>query len=226
VTCDETRELIPELALGIAAGEERAEALRHLAGCAACRRTLRQDSEVADELLELAPAQEPPPGFESQVLDQLGLRPRRRRRTRRIAMRLAAPVAAAAAAAGIVLALVDDERDLAARYRDTLQQADGRYFQAARLEAPGGMPAGVVFGYEGRPSWVLVTVDPEHRVGRYRGELVTEAGRRVALDGFRLDPATGSWGRAIPVKLQDVSSVRLVDRRRGETLEATLPAGG
>ena len=32
--CDEIRDLAPEIALGIADGEQRAEALRHLSTCA------------------------------------------------------------------------------------------------------------------------------------------------------------------------------------------------
>jgi putative zinc finger protein len=222
MTCEEARELAPELALGIATGEERADALRHLAGCAACRRALEELSEVADELLMLVPEHEPPAGFESGVLEGLGARVPRRRRARRIAMRVAAPVAAAAAAVAVMLAVFDDDRELASRYRDTLERADGQYFNSARLQGPGGVPAGVVFGYQGRPSWVLVVVDPEHRAGRYAGELVTKAGQRIPLRSFRLDPATGSWGRAIPMDLRRVSSVRLVDRRRGETLEAAF----
>jgi hypothetical protein len=221
VRCDEARELAPELALGVAAGEERAEGLRHIADCPRCRTAVRELSDVADELLLLTPSHEPAPGFESRVLARVGA-PRRRRRTRRIAMRLAAPVAAALAGAAIVFAALDDERELAGSYRDTLDVADGQYFKAARLEAPGGVPAGFVFGYQGRTSWVLVVVDRSHRDAAYRGELVTGTGRRAPLRGFRLDPRSGSWGRAIPMDLHGVSSVRLVDRRSGETLEAVL----
>ena len=53
--CDETRDLAPEIALGIADGE-RAEALRHLATCADCGRAVERLSQVSDELLVLAPA--------------------------------------------------------------------------------------------------------------------------------------------------------------------------
>ena len=218
--CDEVRELAPELALGTTTGDERAEALRHLAGCADCRREVAQLSEVADELLMLAPVQEPPAGFESRVLERIAPRPKRR--ARRFAPSIAAPVAAALATAVIMLAAFDDDRDLADSYRETLAVADGRYFQAGRLEGPGGVPAGFVFAYHGDPSWVMVVVDPGQREARYAGELVTTAGRRIPLPGFRLDPQTGSWGRVTPRGLRDVAAVRLVDRRDGATLEAAL----
>jgi Putative zinc-finger len=61
--CEQVKELAPELALGIAEGEERAAALRHLSGCARCRQLVSELSAVGDELLLLAPAREPPPGF-------------------------------------------------------------------------------------------------------------------------------------------------------------------
>jgi hypothetical protein len=220
--CEAASELAPELALGVAAGEERAEALDHLATCATCRQEVGELSEVADELLMLAPIQEPPAGFESRVLTRIATRPSRRRAARRVALRVAAPLAAALATAAVLFAAFDDDRDLAGRYRDTLAEADGKYFQAAPLEAPGGVRAGVAFGYEGDPSWVMVVVDPGHRGADYAGELVTVSGRRVPLRGFRLDPSTGSWGRAIAMDVHDVASVRLVDRDRGDTLEAEL----
>src|SRR4051794_37860831 len=61
MTCEQTRNLAGELALGIADGAERAAALEHLAGCAECRRAVAELSDVTDELLLLAPEREPPP---------------------------------------------------------------------------------------------------------------------------------------------------------------------
>src|SRR3954453_6928487 len=95
--CEQTREIAAELALGIADGEDRARALRHLTECADCRRAVEELSSVTDELLTLAPARQPPAGFESRVLAQLApARPRPRRRLRRILVPLV-PAAAAAA---------------------------------------------------------------------------------------------------------------------------------
>ncbi|MDF5752087.1 hypothetical protein [Spongiactinospora sp. TRM90649] len=66
--CARAREVIPELAASAMPGDERAGALSHLSGCAACRRELRETAVVVDELLSLAPAYEPPAGFEVAVL--------------------------------------------------------------------------------------------------------------------------------------------------------------
>lgn len=61
-----------ELALGALTGRERAEALAHLARCEACREHVRPLMAAGEKLLELLPAAETPPGFETRVLERLG----------------------------------------------------------------------------------------------------------------------------------------------------------
>jgi Putative zinc-finger len=229
--CDEVRELAPELALGIVDGEERADALRHLTGCADCRRAVEELSEVADDLLMVAPVQEPSAGFESRVVAAMGLEegsPRRKRARWRsprwLALRLGPVVATAAVTAAAMVGVYHDDHVTADRYRDTLAEANGRSFQAERLIDEAGGRAGVAFGYEGSPSWLLLTVDRGHRDSVTRAELTTKDGRTIALRSLRLD-SQGSWGGAIPVKLYDVASVRLLGPHSGDTLRATFPHG-
>ena len=223
--CEEIRDLTAELALGIADGEERAEALRHLSTCAECRREVEQLSQVADELLLLAPVQEPPAGFESRVVEAMGLerRPRRRRwfSPSRLAPRLGPALAAAAVTAAVLIGVYQDDRQTADRYRAVLDQATGQYFLAERLADGTGAQGGVAFGYEGRPSWLFITVNPAHRDDVTRAELLTQGRRTIPLRSFALD-RRGSWGGAIPVKLSGVSSIRLLGERPGEILQASL----
>jgi hypothetical protein len=219
--CDELHELAPEVALGIVEGEERAEALRHLATCADCRRRVEQLSGVTDELLLLAPVQEPPMGFESRVAEAMRPPPRRHR-ARQVLRVLVPAVAAAAVTAGALVGVYHDDRVTADRYRETLEQAGGQAFMAAPLEDETGARAGVAFGYQGRPSWMLVTVAPEHRDRIDGATLVTTDRRTIPLPGFRLD-ANGSWGGAIPVRLYEVAAIRLHGDQPGEALVATLP---
>jgi hypothetical protein len=228
--CEEVRDLAPEIALGIADGEERAEALRHLSTCAECRRAVEQLSRVADDLLLVAPVQEPRAGFESRVVDEFGLkRPAPRRRPRWLAPRWLAPrlgpaLAAAAVTAVALIAVYQDDHRTAERYRDTLAQADGQYFQARPLTDETGSRRGVAFGYEGSPSWVLLTVDPAHRGSVTSAELVTKDGRKIALPSVELD-RRGSWGGALPVNLYQVASIRLLGDSPGEVLQASFPRG-
>jgi hypothetical protein len=229
--CEELHELAPEIALGTVGGEERAEALRHLSTCGECRVLVDRLSQVADELLMLAPEAEPPVGFESRVVEALGLpEPPRRRRVRWLAPRWLAPrlgpaLAAAAVTAVALIALYHDDHLTAERYRETLDQANGQYFQAEPLLDENGANGGVAFGYQGSPSWVLVTVEPAYRDVVTSGELVTEGKRTIPLPSLELDRNEGSWGGMIPVNLYKVASIRLLGERPGEVLEASFPKG-
>jgi hypothetical protein len=229
--CDETRELAPEIALGIADGEERAEALRHLSTCAECRRAVERLSGVADELLLMAPAEEPPAGFESRVVKAIGLdQPETRRRLphwlslRWLAPRLGPALAAAAVTAVVLVSTYSNDRQVADRYRDTLDRAGGQSFQAERLSDETGARAGVAFGYQGSPSWLFLTVNPGHRGDVKSAELVTKDGRTITIPELRLD-RSGTWGGAIPTDLYSVQSVRLLGNSPGDVLQASFPAG-
>ena len=228
--CDEIRELAPEIALGIADGEERAEALRHLSTCAECRRAVERLSGVADELLLMAPAQEPPAGFESRVVKAIGLdKPEPRRLPRWLSLRWLAPrlgpaLAAAAVTAVVLVSAYSNDREIADQYRDTLDRAGGQSFQAERLSDETGASAGVAFGYQGSPSWLFLTVNPEHRSDVKSAELVTKDGRKITIPQLRLDRG-GTWGGAIPTDLYRVQSVRLLGNTPGDVLQASFPRG-
>jgi hypothetical protein len=73
MTCAELADVAAELALGVLTGRERAAALAHLDTCDACREEVRQLMATGGQLLELLPPAEPPAGFETRVLDRLGL---------------------------------------------------------------------------------------------------------------------------------------------------------
>jgi hypothetical protein len=217
--CDETRELLPELALGIADGEERARVLEHIEDCADCRRELERQSAVADSMLVLAPEQEPPAGFESDVLRRIQPAAPRRSILRPLAA-VGAVAAAVAITVGAMLIGTRDERRLADQYRAALEEANGRYFSAAQLTDAAGRRGGVLFTYRGTPSWILVTVSPANRASIDGAELVDRGGRRVPLTSFRL--TDGAWGGSIPVDLQEIAAVHLVGKDGRSALEAEL----
>jgi hypothetical protein len=73
MTCAELADVAAELALGVLTGRERAVAVAHLDTCDTCREDVRQLMATGEQLLELLPSAEPPAGFESRVLDRLGL---------------------------------------------------------------------------------------------------------------------------------------------------------
>jgi Putative zinc-finger len=229
--CEEVRQLLAELALGIATGEERARALDHVAHCPRCRRRLAELAEVADELLLLAPPAEPPAGFEAGVLERLEVETRSKRRRRSLRSRwrwalvpaTAALAAAVAAMAGLYVA-TDDDREAASTYRRALQQANGSYFGALPLRDRGGRRAGLVFGYAGSPSWLFVLVQGARGSGRWDIELQTKNGKRIRLGSFGVDRGSGSLGQTIPVPLRDVARVMVLERSgRGRLTAVARP---
>lgn len=210
--CENTRELLAEVALGVADGADRARVLEHVAHCKECRLELERQSAIADELLVLAPEQEPPIGFELDVLRAIEPPAAKPHSIRRWILRpmpaIAAATAAAVITAGGMLFAFRDDRRLADQYRAALAEANGTYFGAVRLADAAGRPGGVLFRYRGSPSWILVTVAPTYRASIVRAELVDRSGRTIPLTSFRL--ADGAWGGSIPVDLGNVAAVHLV----------------
>ncbi|HEX4218341.1 MAG TPA: hypothetical protein VHZ02_08235 [Acidimicrobiales bacterium] len=62
---------LPDLAIGVLDGRERAVVLDHVADCASCTAELEQLTAVVDSLVHLAAEVEPPVGFETRVLSRL-----------------------------------------------------------------------------------------------------------------------------------------------------------
>jgi len=222
--CEHLRELAPEVALGIADGEDRAWALQHLSDCPECRARVERLAAVADELTMLAPSIEPPAGFEGRVVDTVRApaTAATRSRRRRWALPVAGALAAAACAAAAVWFALGNDRELADSYRGTLAVADGQYFDAAPIELPGGRPVGYVYGYQGRTSWVLAVVYDGVPGGRYRLQLVTHDGRKLPLRSLEVSGGRGSIGGATPVDYDELAEVRLLDPSGREVADSDL----
>jgi hypothetical protein len=125
-------------------------------------------------------------------------------------------------AVAVWLALNDD-RDLADSYRDTLAVANGEYFTAATLERPGGARAGYVYGYQGRASWVLAVVYDEVPPGKYTLDLVTRDGEQMPLLPLAVNAeGNGSAGAVTPVAFDDIAQVRLLDSAGRELAESEV----
>jgi hypothetical protein len=73
MTCAHVHDVAAELALGALTGRERAGAIAHLERCRVCREDVRQLMATGGQLLELLPPAAPPAGFETRVLQRLGM---------------------------------------------------------------------------------------------------------------------------------------------------------
>ncbi|HEY7489253.1 MAG TPA: zf-HC2 domain-containing protein [Streptosporangiaceae bacterium] len=219
--CAEIRDLIPEIAAGVAAGDERARALAHLSGCQECRRELAVTADLVDEMLTLAPSKEPPGGFESRVMTRLAPEARQRRRrpsrrTVRVVSWVAATAAVAALAAGTVWWRTAQDRQLADSYRHTLAVAHGHGLSAAPLMSAVGAETGTVFAYQGEPSWLYVTFRATLPEGHYDACLVTKDGRRYQLRPLEANPNSIAWGSTIRVQVREISTIEFA--RSGTTV--------
>lgn len=204
MTCAELEALAAELALGTVAGAERARALDHLAGCAACRELVDDLAGLADRMLLLAPVIEPPPGFESKVLSRMGvaapvreLRPSRRRR-------LLVGIAAAAMVAGLSTAgaaFVAGESERPVEVRTALAaDNEGRW----RCRA-------VVYGE--KPTWLVVSLDRMDGSNNSYSVEALRAGNPTPLKvgTFSLEQGHGTLARQVELPAGDLESVRVLD---------------
>ena len=87
-----------------------------------------------------------------------------------------------------------------------------------------------MFGYQGRPPWLLVTLQPAAGGERYQVQAITRDGRSLALGEAVLRGDQGAWGVQLPVELSAVRELRLLapDGRTAytATFDATSPWGG
>jgi hypothetical protein len=227
-----------ELALGVLTGRERAEALAHLGHCAACQENVRQLMMKGEQLVQLLPAKEPPPGFDTRALERLriaALSPgpgqasrmsptgeRRRlgreagegqpRGPRRVLAAVAVALVAAVSALG--------GWGLSAA---TSSPASSSLSAASLLSASHQM-VGTVFFYGGSQQWLSMSVNLHSGTGTLTCQLVSPDGHVMTLGSFWLDAGYGTWASPGPVSHAQFTSVRLV-RTDGTVLAtASFPA--
>ena len=226
--CGGFADVAEELALGILTGRERAEALAHLDCCAPCREDVRRLIVAGEELLRLLPAREPPPGFETRVLERLGLaapgpgsRPGPPSGKRRLGRwpswgrpGRAHRVLAVAAAALAVTVSVAGGRGLAA----ITSSAAGSLLGSATLVSAGHQAVGTVFLYGGSRQWLSMSVNLRSGSGTVTCQLAGRDGQVMTLGSFWLDGGYGAWGSCSTVGDGQFTSARLV------AVDGTVPA--
>ncbi|HLH27791.1 MAG TPA: hypothetical protein VKW77_02680 [Acidimicrobiales bacterium] len=230
-TCREFHELSAELALGIADARERAAALGHLEHCAACRAELRELTDVADAVTALAPAVEPPAGFETRLLTRLAegdersparlptARPRPARARAALGRRwLAAAVAAAAAlVVGTAGWAIGDQTG------HSPALASG-HVVVARLASNEG-PAGQVVVQTTAEPWISMAVSLGRGDGTVRCQVRTTGGRSITVGWFGLSRGNGYWAAPIEAAAGTSLNAAEVTDMSGHVLaRAALPS--
>jgi hypothetical protein len=184
LTCDDVRELAPELALGLVGGPERAEALTHLNACTQCRGVVGELTDAADALTLAAPEAEPPSGFERRTLAALA--GSRRRTVRRWVALVAATAAAAAIVSVVVVRVVDRNRDRepAVAISET---------RMTNMSAPEGRDVGWAFVTDGDPAAVSVAVWYSVPTGTYDIAVDTAGGEQIVVGDVDIVDGVGAW---------------------------------
>ena len=224
LTCEDARQLLPDLALGVLSGEQRAEVLDHLGGCTACEAETSELAATADELLKLTPRVDPPAGFESAVLARLAVpppEPARWRRSRVLIAAAAAAVVVIGAVAGLFLTTREHEPAIDDRYVTTIQTLGGRDLRAAALVS-GTAHWGQAFVFEGKTSWVFVSMSWDVPDGMYRVMLDRSDGPSLMVTRLRLFRGQGSAGMAVG-DTRTVTAVRVLDPSGRTLCMARMP---
>lgn len=216
--CDDVRSLIPELALEMVPGAERAAALDHIAGCAACREELDEMAGVADSLLLVGPEGEPPAGFESRVLKRLDLASSTSRWGRRRSW-------ARLAVAGLALVLVGALAGLAVGRRSSTGAPEARV-APMKASIAGWQGTVVAVAASGRPAQtkLFVSATAERQYGTYVIEVVDRDGGLHRYDGVALRDGNVAWSRTIAEPLAGLTRVRMLTASGTVLCQADLTA--
>lgn len=206
--CAAVDDHLVELALGSLTGKERVAALSHLESCARCSAEVDEMSKAADQLLHLAPAAEPPIGFEAGVFERLGLdrRPPRWRSWLVAKPKLAAAMAACALVATFGLGALVGYGTTGHRHVPPGQQPP---IEVASLDS-GGRAVGRVLVYAGNPTWLFMYMDDSTWQGTLRCEVVVDQGPTVDLGRFWLSAGKGAWAASVDEPAGRLSQARIV----------------
>jgi len=226
-SCAPMRDLLPDLALGTLSGDDRAGVIDHLGACPACAAEAGELSSVVDDLLLLAPEADPPAGFESAVLARMEAPGRPApprpawRRPRVVLGALAATVVLAAGIGVAVASTGGSDHGLDEQYVRTIHVLGGKELRAAPLRS-GDQTWGDAFVYEGRTSWVFVSMRWDAPDGDYRVVLDRSDGPSAAVGRLQLVRGQGSLGMTVG-DTHTVTAVRIVDPSGRTMCTARLP---
>ena len=198
MSCAEFHDSAAELALGVLTGRERAEALAHLDYCEACREHVRSLTVTSEKMLSLLPTAEPPAGFETRVMDRLGLaapasQPLRHRR-RRPAWGHGFSPRRVLAAAAVVVGLLAAALGGWGLHATATPTASSSLTTGKMIATDDHSQVGRVFMYNGESRWMYMSVDLESGNDTVICQLVSADGHITTVGAFRLTDGYGSWG--------------------------------
>jgi len=248
--CAEFADAAAELALGVQTGRERAQALAHLDQCEACRENVRQLTVTGEELVGLLPTIEPPAGFETRVMERLGLGTpatspapdpvRQLSPARRFGLKLADWIgggwtgrggvsrprrilAAAAVAVAVIVAGLGGWG-----LHATTSSPTASPLSSATLLTASHQTAGKIYFYDAGSRWLYMSVNIPSGSAAGNGTVICQVegpdGHVTTVGSFRLTGGYGYWGSPDPVTSGPLTGARLVTTTGTVLATATFPA--
>lgn len=226
--CERHASELAELALGVATGLERAEALAHVEACPLCQAEMERLSNAADAMLAVVPALEPPLGFEVRLGERLragapGDAGPKRLRLRRPSLVFACLLALAALGVGVGTGWLARGAPSPARAAFGTTRG-GRVL--TRSLSSGGRVLGYVTVYSAGAGstggWLYMTMDDGSWSGRASCEVRLSDGSELALGTFWLEGGYGAWGVSLPV---DPARIQLATVTSGHLVLASADLG-
>jgi hypothetical protein len=224
MNCHEFQDAAAELALGVLTGRERAQAMAHLEHCEACRESVRQLTLTGEGLLGLLPSIEPPAGFETRVLDRIGLSapapapaPAPSRWTSWLSALRPAPgqrnqlsrPRRVLVAAAVAVAVVAGGLGGWGLHNGTSAPAPTALNSAA-LVSVSHQSVGKIFLYRGHPQWVYMSVNMPSSQGTVICQVESRDGHFSTVGAFHLTNGYGYWGSPAPGNPGSVAGARLI----------------
>ncbi|MDE3064258.1 MAG: zf-HC2 domain-containing protein [Acidobacteriota bacterium] len=216
MTHDAIRDALPECALGILDGRERAMVMGHVESCESCAEELLTLTTTADSLVHLPVAVDPPLGFESRVMERITRSSAPVIERRRRILQWAAALALVAGAIGAGWAV---GRTVAGG--PPAKSADAPVIE--RSLVAGQRTVGSVWVDTGPTSWMFVSLDLPGATATVRCEIVTTSGHRDLVGTYALETGHAAWGTALSVPWSSVKTVEITSASgaRLATLAAT-----
>ena len=211
--CTELDDQLEALALGQVAEPARARLHAHVSICSSCRGRFDEMLGLTDMLLALAPTHEPPPGFESRVLDRLSIPVGRSpRSTTLLGMAAALLIIVAALGAVAIDRRIRDEGLSAAR-SGIIVGADGS--RVGRIQLLGG-----------EQPYVLIAIDhPRPGTGPLTCRLQLADGRSITVGSWSYDDVRGGvWAGGLDEPSLAAVAMQIVDGEGTVVASASLRA--
>lgn len=192
--CAAASEDLFELATGALSGRRRSAVLEHVASCPPCASELAELTAIADGLLSLAPAAEPPVGFEERVAVWWAREPAARRPRRALWCAAAAALVALGAIGGWLATSTSTPPPV----------------RTAVLLRAGTAATGTAVVTGAAPARLVMTLSSSRPLGEVRCAVTTRAHKRIVVGSFWMDGPTGAWSATLSVPADELAAVSVL----------------